>query len=238
MSNVVTNNQVISDQRVKNIDQSRVFLPTNVSKSKKDKLIDMFSKSRISFYVEQENLDIYDISYGNVNVHAIKGIMAPSKMTLAKTYIVTMAKKFSETAGKFYEKVVPKKEPEAPIIDISGETNLQKALAEATMELDLNELNASLTQNKELPAEEISIQPQILANNPNSNNSIETPPEQIKINEETKLTSEQPQVIEPETNVKKLVKSKKGNVLVIPIIIIWLGLVLVGTIKAVTAIMS
>lgn len=47
-------------------------------------------------------------------------------------------------------------------------------------------------------------------------------------------TYEQAVPVQPNVKVKKL----KGNVLVIPIVIIWLGLVLVGTIKLVTSILT
>ena len=83
----------------------------------------------------------------------------------------------------------------------------------------------------------IQVQPAI---NPqptfNTINNVEQPQVPNNLNTSIPLpeTHEQAVPVQPNVKVKKL----KGNVLVIPIVIIWLGLVLVGTIKLVTSILT
>ena len=250
MSNVVVNSQKqIFTQKVNNIENSRVNLPFNVSKNQVGKLRNIFDKAKIDFYAESDKLDINSIYYGNVYVQAPKAIMPPSRITLAKTYVVTMSKKFSEKAVEFYKKVVPKKQPENPVFGITKELNLQEALKiqqeaiqEATTEIDLTELNNALNADKKLPELQSTPESQVLANSPLGETVIENP---VNLNNQEQQAI-QPTQVQPspelavQGEVKTLAKKRglRGNVLVVPIVIIWLGIVLIGTIKGVTAIMS
>ena len=104
-----------------------------------------------------------------------------------------------------------------------------------------NELNQVVTErtNEAIsnPTPEPQVQPAI---NPqptfNTINNVEQPQVPNNLNTSMPLpeTHEQAVPVQPNVKVKKL----KGNVLVIPIVIIWLGLVLVGTIKLVTSILT
>lgn len=70
----------------------------------------------------------------------------------------------------------------------------------------------------------------------NTVNNVEQPHVPNNLNTSIPLPETHEQVVPVQPNVK--VKKLKGNVLVIPIVIIWLGLVLVGTIKLVTSILT
>lgn len=257
MSNVVINNdRNIQNQRISNLEQSRVILPFHIDKTRINKIISLFSRTKLALYSEPDKLQINSLEYNGVRVKpAIAAIAPASKMTLAKTYIATIKKDVSEKVGLFYNKVVevvePKKEEEIPVFGITQELNLQEAfklqqeaIQEATTEIDLTELNKVLNPENKLPEEE----KQVLSNNPLGETVIENPvnlnAEEIKVNEAAvpNVPQQNTPVAEGTTPVveqpKTLVKSKKGNVLVIPIIVVWLGLVLFGTIKAVTAILS
>lgn len=251
MSSVlVKNDKTLLGQKVNNIDNNRVFLPFNVSKNQSEKLGNLFGRTEMSFTSELWGLELNSITYNNMHIEAPKAIMPASKMTLAKTYVVTMAKSFADKAEKFYTKIVERKAPEAPIFGITRELNLQEAfkvqqeaIQEATTELNLDELNAALKEANELPNEEINDN-QVLANNPLGETIIEDAVAPIKVNNEEQPLASQTPVLEPqisselaEEKVKKRVR-KKGNVLVVPVIVVWLGIVLFGTIKLVTMIMS
>jgi len=233
MSSVVINSsKVLGNQRVKSIDSNRVFFPFNVNKGDVTKLGGLLSKISVKFFSEPEKLEIERLSYNGINIKKIDKELNNSKMTLAKTYVVTMKKSFISKVREFYGRVVEKSD--VPVFGITKELNLQEALQEATMEIDLSTLNQVNQQNT-----------QVLANNPAGDTVIENP---VNLNNnvvqptptvETQETNQTPVV---NGNVEQLqkVKSRKlsGKVFVVPVIIVWLGLVLVGTIKAVTAIMS
>ena len=200
----------------------------------------------MTLYSEPDKLQINSLEYNGVRVNpAVAAIVPASKMTLAKTYIATIKKSISEKVGSFYSKIVEQKREDVPVFGITGELNLQEAfklqqeaIQEATTELDLTELNQVLNAEKKMPAEEGK---QVLSNSPLGETVIENPinlnAEEIKVNENIEASVPQQEAPVAEES-KKLVKSKRGNVLVVPVIVIWLGLVLFGTIKAVTAILS
>lgn len=114
-----------------------------------------------------------------------------------------------------------------------------------------NELNQVVTERtNEAISNPTPIPVQPIVNNPepqvqpimnpqpafNTINNVEQPqvPNNLNTNIPLPETYEQAVPVQPNVKVKKL----KGNVLVIPIVIIWLGLVLVGTIKLVTSILT
>ena len=251
MSNVVINNdKVIQNQKINSLEQSRVILPFHVNKNQISKLIDLLSKTKMTLYSEPDKLQINSLEYNGVRVNPAVAAIAPaSKMTLAKTYIATIKKSISDTVSSFYSKIVEAKKEDVPVFGITQELNLQEAfkvqqeaIEEATTEIDLTELNKVLNSEKEMPEAE----KQVLSNSPLGETVIENPvnlnAEEIKVNETVESTIAQQNTPIVEQTVpekpKTLAKSKKGNVLVIPIIVVWLGLVLFGTIKAVTAILS
>lgn len=251
MSNVVINNdKVIQNQKINSLEQNRVILPFHVNKNQISKLIDLLSKTKMTLYSEPDKLQINSLEYNGVRVNPAVAAIAPaSKMTLAKTYIATIKKSISDTVSSFYSKIVEAKKEDVPVFGITQELNLQEAfkvqqeaIEEATTEIDLTELNKVLNSEKEMPEAE----KQVLSNSPLGETVIENPvnlnAEEIKVNEtvESTIAQQNTPIVEqklPE-QPKTLAKSKKGNVLVIPIIVVWLGLVLFGTIKAVTAILS
>jgi len=251
MSIVVTKNESILNQKVSNIDNGRVFLPFNVTKNQANKLQAILAKVQMTFTAEQDKLDINEIMYNGSRIEAPRAIMAPSKITLAKTYIATMPKTIATKVESFYKKLVAKKEVENPVFGITQEINLQEAfklqqeaLQEATVEISLDEINTALNANKQMQKEE-STESQILANNPLGQTVIEDSIQPLNASDEEKPLAQQTPVLEsqPEQDViekpKALTRKKaRGNILVVPIIVIWLGLVLFGTIKLVTTIMS
>lgn len=114
-----------------------------------------------------------------------------------------------------------------------------------------NELNQVITERtNEAISNPTPIPAQPIVNNPepqvqptmnaqpafNTITKVEQPQVPNNLNTSIPLpeTYEQAVPVQPNVKVKKL----KGNVLVIPIVIIWLGLVLVGTIKLVTSILT
>ncbi len=116
---------------------------------------------------------------------------------------------------------------------------------------DTKELNQVVTERtNEAISNPTPIPVQPIVNNPepqvqptinpqptfNTINNVEQPhvPNNLNTNIPLPETHEQAVPVQPNVKVKKL----KGNVLVIPIVIIWLGLVLVGTIKLVTSILT
>lgn len=233
MSSVVINSsKVLGNQRVKSIDSNRVFFPFNVSKGDATKLVSLLSKISVKFFYEPEKLEIERLSYNGINIKKIDRKLNNNKMTLAKTYVVTMKNSFISKVREFYGRVVEKSD--VPVFSITKELNLQEALQEATMEIDLSTLN-QISQQKT----------QVLANNPagdtvienpvNLDNNVEQPAPIVETQEIT-----QTPVVNGNVELPQKVKSRKlsGKVFVVPVIIVWLGLVLVGTIKAVTAIMS
>lgn len=246
MSNVVINNdKVISNHKTNSLEQSRVILPFHVNKNQISKLTGLLSKTKMTLYSEPDKLQINSLKYSGVRVNPAVAAIAPaSKMTLAKTYIATIKKSISDTVSSFYSKIVEAKKEEVPVFGITQELNLQEAfklqqeaIQEATTEIDLTELNKVLNSEKKLPEEE----KQVLSNSPLGESIIENPvnlnTEVINVNNQTEASVQQATTAVVE-QPKTLVKSKKGNVLVVPVIVIWLGLVLFGTIKAVTAILS
>ena len=50
MSNVEVINKTLIDQRVNNLENSKVFLPFNVSKSQVEKLQELLNKIKVTFY--------------------------------------------------------------------------------------------------------------------------------------------------------------------------------------------
>lgn len=249
MSNVLINNDKnIQNQKIKNLEQNRVTLPFHINKNEISRIIGLFSRTKMTLYSEPDKLQINSLEFNGVRVNsAIAAIGPTSKMTLAKTYIATIKKSISEKVGTFYSKIikpVEEKKEDIPVFGITQELNLQEAfklqqeaIQEATTELDLSELNHVLNAEKKLPEEE----KQVLANSLLGETVIQNPinlnSEEIKVNETIESTIQQQEAPVIEES-KKLVKSKRGNVLVIPVIVVWLGLVLFGTIKAVTAILS
>lgn len=233
MSSVVINSsRVLGNQRVKSIDSNRVFLPFNVSKGDSTKLANLLSKISVKFFAEPEKLEIERLSYNGLNIKKTDRELNNSRMTLAKTYVVTMKKNFISKVRDFYGRVIEKSD--VPVFSITKELNLQEALQEATMEIDLSTLNQINQPNT-----------QVLANNPNGDTVVENPANlnnnvaEITPVVETQEINQTP-VVNGNVEQSQKVKSRKlsGKVFVVPVIIVWLGLVLVGTIKAVTAIMS
>lgn len=248
MSSVVINNiPSISNQKVKSIEENKLLLAFNVTKEQLNKLRTFLEKVSVTFEAEPDKLSISNLSYNGVNIKTTAREISASKMTLPKTYVVTMKQSFISKVQIFYDKIIEKKNLDNPVFGITREINLQEALQEATTEINLSELNKALS-NSGLATSDSN--KQVLANNPLGDTIIERP---IKLNREEQPVSNNniqevnsvEGFINQETTVTEhaiqpKVKSKrlKGNVLVVPIIIVWLGLVLVGTVKLVTHIMT
>lgn len=310
MSNIVINNRMISDQKIRTVDIQKVNLPFNVSKEQVSKLTNLLSKVRISLEQGINSLDIKDMNFGGISIKPQKPI-ENSRFTLKSTYVATIKSNIIEKVTIFYNKIKPQPENKIPVFNIAGETNLQQALREATAEIPLEEINKSLfpndinkTTNPNMPVQPLtnninevnnSVLPNInttekqnvvLANSPYETNDIKMNsnilpnnninqmqfvtngvpnnqnmmPEQqnIKTNENNMINQNIPNNINPmmpqqldnqvpqpmplpETeiqNSKVKVKKLSGKVFTIPIVIIWLGLVLVGSIKLVTSILT
>lgn len=200
MTNVVISNRSIFNQRLVNIEQNKVALPFNVGKQQVKKLVDLLTKIKVTFLAEQDKLSIGSLSYNDVNVKTIDRQINNCRFTLSKTYVVTMKQSYILKVKSFYERLVEIKVPERPIFSIGNETNLQAALAEATAEIDLSTINASLNNNQNLQ-NNISEQPaQVLANNPLGETIIENP---VNLNNNVQQVSPQNQVVEsiPTMNV-------------------------------------
>lgn len=296
MSNVVISNRSIFNQRVSNIEQNKVLLPFNISKEQTKKLVELLSKIKVTFLSEQDKLNISNLTYNNINVKANDRQFINSRFTLSKTYVVTMKQSFITKVSSFYGRLVEYKAPERPVFNIGNETNLQAALAEATTEIDLSAINASLNYQNIQPNTFEQPNPQVLANNPLGETVIANPvnlnPQPVEMNPVNQMPfvqqqiqaqpqfqqqfqtqpqfQQQPQIqplpqvnnpnmmvqpamtMAPNINMqevvtpvpelaekpKKRVKKLKGNVLAVPIVVIWLGAVFYGTLKLVTSILT
>lgn len=291
MSNIVINNRMISDQKIRSVDIQKVNLPFNVSKEQVSKLTNLLSKVRISLEQGINSLDIKDMNFGGISIKPPKSI-ENSRFTLKSTYVATIKSNIVEKVTIFYNKIKPQPENKIPVFNIAGETNLQQALREATAEIPLEEINKSLfpndinkTTNPNMPVQPLtnninevnnSVLPNInttekqnvvLANSPYETNDIkmnsnilpnnninqmqfvtngvpnnQNIPNNINPMMPQQLDNQVPQPMPlPETeiqNSKEKVKKLSGKVFTIPIVIIWLGLVLVGSIKLVTSILT
>lgn len=274
MSSVVISNRSIFNQKVGNIEQNKVLLPFNVNKEQEKKLVELLAKIKVTFLVDQDKLSIKSLSYQGMNIKATDKELNNSKFTLAKTYVVTMKQNFMSKVETFYKRIESSKLPTRPTFNISNETNLQEALAEATAEIDLKAINSSLNaqnieNNNEQTVDMNIIEtptPQVLANDPLGETVIDNP---VNLNEPKPVEAVVPQqtVVEPQTTpqpevqqpvvtqqepmmqqpvqevaqkpkVRRRLFSRKGNVLVIPIVAIWLGAVFYGTMKLVLGILT
>ena len=119
--------------------------------------------------------------------------------------------------------------------DMNAKNELNQVVTERTNEAISNPTPIpvqSIVNNPE-PQVQPAINPQPAFN---TINNVEQPQVLNNLNTNIALpeTHEQAVPVQPNVKIKKL----RGNVLVIPIVIIWLGLVLVGTIKLVTSILT
>lgn len=264
MSSVVISNRSIFNQRIKNIEQNKVILPFNVNKEQTKKLEELLSKIKVTFLSEQDKLNISNLTYNGLNIKTNEKLPSASKFTLSKTYVVTMKQVFVEKVKTFYNRVVEEKTPERPVFSIGNETNLQQALAEATTEIDLSAINASLNNRIYQPEVTEQPTPQVLANNPAGETIIENPVNLAPQQQPTTTTianaevsiapaSEAPQTVEPTTVIatpeapvqqetveqpNKKVKKKKFGFIAVPVVMVWLGAVFYGTLKLVTSILT
>lgn len=298
MSNVLINNRMINNQKIRSLDIQKVNLPFNVSKEQVNKLTTLLCKIQISLNKVPDNLEINSIQFNSTKIKPSKNI-PNSKFTLKSTYVATIKSNVVEKVISFYQKLKPAIENKTPVFNISAETNLQQALREATTEIPIEEINKSLNtnvvNNTNIPASP-SVNPTnatnnlpnnnkkqdvVIANSPyednnikmnsnvlpnnnvsqmqfvtgepvNNQNNIQTNTfnamkgQYISNNQNVvmpqQLDNQVPQTmplpenapVQPNVKVKKL----SGKVLTIPIVIIWLGLVLVGSIKLVTSILT
>ena len=260
MSNVVISNRSIFNQRINSIENNKVPLPFNVTKTQIDKLNGLLNKAKMVFSAEPDKLSINTLEFNGLIVKNKRDINS-SNISISKTYVATLKRNFIEKVQQFYDRVVGL--PPRPMFSIEHETNLQEALAEATAEIDLSALNANMSVDKPMPEQTLQEQPsQVLANDPLGETIINNP---ITVNnvKEQPVSVDQNTVPEVNTNSvvqqlvpmeqmptntvettqeqtlegKKLTR-KKGNILVIPVVVIWLALVLFGTIKLVTNILT
>lgn len=175
MSNVVISNRSIFNQKVSKIEQGKVLLPFNVNKEQINKLKELLSKIKVTFLSEQDNLKIKELEYNNIKVKTTDKELNNCKFTLAKTYVVTMKQTFISKVKPFYDKIIKQQEPSRPVFNIGNETNLQQALAEATTEIDLKEINNALNIQTPTETKNEEQTPQVLANNPLGETVIENP---------------------------------------------------------------
>lgn len=279
MSNVAISNRSIFNQKVGNIEQSKVLLPFNVTKEQENKLMELLLKIKVTFLAMEDKLHIKDLSYLGTNIKSANKNLVNNKFTLSKTYVVTMKQSFISKMESFYEKIyvaAPQQivAQERPTFSISNETNLQEALAEATAEIDLTAINKEVNKEQELANQALDNvqkvettvfeQPaqQVLSNDPLGETIIEnpvnltepTPAENVANNVEqpqaqevtpvVQVASQQPVMetsVQQQVEKPKMLKrffSKKGNVLAIPIVAIWLGGVFYATMKFVMSILT
>ena len=245
MSNVVIIDRGILNQTVKSVENSRVLLPFNVTKEHISKVKTLLSKTKATFSLEMGSLKIDSLTYGNVKFESNNRKLPTSNFTLSKTYVATMKQSVVNKVRSFYDRVLDIKE-QIPVFDISNETNLQEALQEATNEIDLSALKMANVDNEVTPIESpVDNYSQVLVNNPSGEDLVFGG--ELNANEEIKETNieiantnnnvEQENIPLSAQKPKVRVRSR-GNVLVIPIVIIWLAFVLIGTIKLVTNILS
>ena len=124
------------------------------------------------------------------------------------------------------------------ITTFGGEMNAKNELNQVVTE----RTNEAVSEPTPMPIQPIMTNPEPVVqptmNNQPQFNTMSNEQVQVPNNLNTNIplpeTYEQAVPVQPNVKVKKL----KGNVLVIPIVIIWLGLVLVGTIKLVTSILT
>ena len=119
--------------------------------------------------------------------------------------------------------------------DMNAKNELNQVVTERTNEAISNPTPIPVQPivNNPEPQVQPTINPQPAFNTIN-NVEQQQVPNNLNTNIPLPETHEQAVPVQPNVKVKKL----KGNVLVIPIVIIWLGLVLVGTIKLVTSILT
>lgn len=119
--------------------------------------------------------------------------------------------------------------------DMNAKNELNQVVTERTNEAISNPTPIPVQPivNNPEPQVQPAINPQPTFNTIN-NVEQQQVPNNLNTNIPLPETYEQAVPVQPNVKVKKL----KGNVLVIPIVIIWLGLVLVGTIKLVTSILT
>lgn len=212
MTNVVISNRSIINQKIVNIEKNRVALPFNVTKEQSKKLIDLLSKINVTFLAELDKLSINNLKYNDVSVKATNRQLSNNRFTLSKTYVVTMKQSFITKVKTFYEKVVEEKAPERPIFSIGNETNLQAALAEATAEIDLSTINASLNNNQNMQANASVPPTQVLANNPLGETVIENP---VNLNNNIQQVSSQTPIVDNNSTiptVNNTVEQQANNV--------------------------
>lgn len=259
MAEVLIEKRGIGNQRLSSIGNAQVVLPFNVTQLQAKKLEDLLNKINIKLDVGVDSLSISSLSFNDVQIKSVEKPMPNSNFRIQKAYVATIKSSIVDKVNMFYNRV---KEPvrinTIPTINIDKETNLQEALGEVTEEIDLTTINTALNT---APAEN----PQVLANDPFSqqvNQTVSQPVGQVV--QPVASTSEevaiQPQTVQP-TNVaiqnvqpeltvpnemasmpldnpKVKVKKLNGYVLAIPVVIVWLGAVLIGTIKLVTSILT
>lgn len=230
MSSVVISNRSIGNQKVANIENNKVFLPFIVSKEGTKKLETLLSKVNVTFLSEQDKLNISNLSYNNINIKSNDINLENCKFTLSKTYVVTMRKNFILKVNSFYKKIVKKVSAERPIFNISNEKNLQEALEEATTEIDLSAINATL--NSESKIEEKA---QVLANSPLGDTVIENPVNLVSEEKKESNISEN-EVLQDKPKVKS--KKIKSSYFVVPVVLVWLVVIFVGAMKLVTNILT
>lgn len=197
MTNVVISNRNIMNQRIKSIEQSKVLLPFNVRKEQASKLSLLLSKIMVKFSYEPDKLIISDLFYNGLTIRESKKNLSNCRFTLSKTYVVTMKQSFISKVKKFYDRIVETVIPPRPIFNIGNETNLQQALKEATVEIDLNAINAGLNNiaNGQNLNNAVQEQPaQVLANNPLGETVIENP---INLNVASEIVVESTPVVTP-----------------------------------------
>ena len=202
MSNVEVINKTLIDQRVNNLENSKVFLPFNVSKSQVEKLQELLNKIKVTFLATTDKLSITSLSFANNKIKSIEKPIPASNFSLSKTYVVTMKKSFIPKISSFYNRIETKIIPERPIFNIEKETNLKEALQEATAEIDLNKINASLNAS---PVQPQPVQNTMPEPQPVVNNSINEPvqqPSQIEIPQV--MPAEPVRMAEPTEQVTKL----------------------------------
>lgn len=259
MAEVLIEKRGIGNQRLSSIGNAQVVLPFNVTQLQAKKLEDLLDKTNMKLNVEVDNLSISSLSFGNVQIKSVEKPMANSNFRIQKAYVATIKSSIVDKVNMFYDRV---KEPVRinviPTINIDKETNLQEALGEVTEEIDLSTINTALNP---APSEN----QQVLANDPFSqpvNQMVSQSVSQVvqPIASTPEVVVAQPQVVQPmdvavqnvqpeltvpnETESMPLdkpkvkVKKLNGYVLAIPVVIIWLGAVLIGTIKLVTSILT
>lgn len=241
MTEVLIEKRSIGNQKISSIEKQQVVLPFNITQLQVGQLKNLLDKTELKLNAQSDRLTISNLSFNGTQIKSINKPIPNSNFRIQKAYVATIKSNIVDKVNSFYTKVVEPINSTIPTINIDKETNLQEALGEVTEEIDVttinNALNSKNTENSQILANDpYNVTTQPVNNIPETPQQIEQPANNVTMpniqSEITVPTENMP--LQPKVKIKKL----NGYILAIPIVIIWLGAVLIGTIKLVTNILT